>query len=219
MTKNSRAGFSLVELMVSVAIIGVLSSIAVPNIMRYVAKSKQAEVKTMLASLYASEKAFYATYTTYDPRIILVGYTPEGGLRYNVGFGSGGDIADASNGYIIAAGALAVRTTLDYCRPISSGGKKGGGGPAPVTFDSKECATLTGANGQLPDTIPAVVANVANATAVVNKVNGTFLAAGTSSILQGSQADVWTMDQNKLLSNVQSGLVAGSAPAPAGGGK
>lgn len=51
-------GFSLVELMVVVAIIGILAAIAVPNFQRFTAKSKQAEAKATLSALYSSTRAF-----------------------------------------------------------------------------------------------------------------------------------------------------------------
>ena len=67
-TRNSwskQSGFSLVELMVVVAIIGVLASLAVPRFKTFQAKARQAEAKTNLAHLYTLQQSFHADYDTY----------------------------------------------------------------------------------------------------------------------------------------------------------
>ena len=58
MPKNSNKGFTLPEIMAAVAIIGILSSIAVPNYVGQVCRSKSSEAITSIGSL----KAIIATY-------------------------------------------------------------------------------------------------------------------------------------------------------------
>lgn len=52
-------GFTLVELMIVVAIIGLLASIAVPSFMKYLAKAKSAEADQMLEKIATGARAYF----------------------------------------------------------------------------------------------------------------------------------------------------------------
>ncbi len=58
-----QSGFTLVELMVVVAIIGLLSAVAIPNFQKYQARTKTTEGKLQLAAIYAAEASFYSITT------------------------------------------------------------------------------------------------------------------------------------------------------------
>lgn len=62
---NKEQGFSLVELMIVVAIIGVLSALAIPKFQTFQAKARMAESKTNLNSLYTLEESYFADNDTY----------------------------------------------------------------------------------------------------------------------------------------------------------
>lgn len=57
---RSNKGFTLIELMIVVAIIGILAAIAIPNFLQYQLKSKQSEAKVNLGAIKTSEIAFNA---------------------------------------------------------------------------------------------------------------------------------------------------------------
>ncbi len=97
--KNQK-GFTLIELMIVVGIIGILVAIAAPNFSRYQSKARQSEAKIALAAVYGSEKGFYSEYAAYISSMDAIGYSPEGARRfYSVGWsGSVGTITGYSGG-------------------------------------------------------------------------------------------------------------------------
>ncbi len=57
---KEQKGFTLIELMIVVAIIGILAAIAIPNFLQYQMKSRQSEAKTNLQAIKTSEVSFQA---------------------------------------------------------------------------------------------------------------------------------------------------------------
>ncbi|ATB49921.1 type IV pilin protein PilA [Corallococcus macrosporus] len=75
-------GFTLIELMIVVAIIGILAAIAIPNFIKFQARSKQSEAKTNLKALYTAQKAFFSEKDRYSNFANEIGFAPERGNRY-----------------------------------------------------------------------------------------------------------------------------------------
>ncbi len=97
-----RSGFTLIELMIVVAIIAFLAMVSVPTFTRFLAKAKRAEAYMNLSSIYAAEKAHWAEHGTYSNVLYGeggIGWKPEGykggGQRenfyYTYGFGNGSE--------------------------------------------------------------------------------------------------------------------------------
>ena len=74
-------GFTLIELMIVVAIIGILAAIAIPNFLRYQAKTKQSEAKTNLGAIFTSQVTYFGEQDTYA-NVSNIGWAPEGTTRY-----------------------------------------------------------------------------------------------------------------------------------------
>ncbi len=84
-----RAGFTLIELMIVVAIIGILAAIAIPNFIKFQSRSKQGEAKANLKSLFTSQRSYFQEKDKYLETINDIGFGPERGNRYAYWAGGG----------------------------------------------------------------------------------------------------------------------------------
>ena len=77
-----KRGFTLIELMIVVAIIGILAAIAIPDFLKFQAKARQSEAKTNLASVATSQIAYFAEHNNWGESFNRVGWAPQGSAKY-----------------------------------------------------------------------------------------------------------------------------------------
>ncbi len=134
---NRKRGFTLIELMIVVAIIGILAAIAIPNFLRFQLRSKTGEARTNLAAIRTAEESYFAEYGTYVgatdyPGALLtskqvwtpatthgfeiMGWAPEGSVFYSYAVGT-----NNADYMAVAAGDLDGDTTTSdfaYIHPV-----------------------------------------------------------------------------------------------------
>ena len=184
---SKQKGFTLVELMVVVAIIGILAAIAIPNYQRYQARTRQSEAKVALSSVYTSEQGFTAEWGTYSSCIKRIGVTGDSVTKryYTFGFGIGA-------------------ATATSCGP---------GGNSDCNYytysgTTKYTACTAGANevsfaGTAKVNVAYTIATDAGNTTIGQNW---FVASAQGNVSVDNISDFWTIDHNKTLVNVVGGI-------------
>ncbi|MCC6810810.1 MAG: prepilin-type N-terminal cleavage/methylation domain-containing protein [Deltaproteobacteria bacterium] len=128
--KAMQRGFTLIELMIVVAIIGILAAIAIPNFNRFQAKSKQSEAKTNLKAIFTAAKARVAEKDDYANPVgatafTQIGWAPEPGNRYLYNYAGATIARDARFGgaapACVAGTATAVGATPKEFMAVACG--------------------------------------------------------------------------------------------------
>jgi len=75
-------GFTLIELMIVVAIIAILAAIAIPNFMSFVIKTKRSEAKYNLSAIYTAELSYFGEANAFSNSFQTIRWRPEGTIYY-----------------------------------------------------------------------------------------------------------------------------------------
>jgi type IV pilus assembly protein PilA len=142
--RNTERGFTLIELMIVVAIIGILTAIALPNFLTYQAKSRQAEAKVGLSAIFTSVIAYRSEspYQSYAPAALSeIGWLPSGVSRYSFWYQDGVNVATGAGTTINRfSGTSAATLPCNVTVAPASGG---------LTVAASSSGFTAGANGNI----------------------------------------------------------------------
>jgi len=93
-----QSGFTLIELMVTVAIVGILAAIAYPSYQSYLLRGNRAEGQAMLNDAAARQERFYAQNLAYVTSTADLGKL---GMRNTTGTGSSTSVASDTGKYVL----------------------------------------------------------------------------------------------------------------------
>jgi type IV pilus assembly protein PilA len=164
-------GFTLLELMVVIALISILSSIAVPTFLEMEGRAKQAEAKTNLRALYNAEKAYFAENNSFTTLVRQVGFNIERSNRYQYNLASTTITDDRSTTSVIVTNTTNA-ISIDTFRGFSFG-------------TGASAATLVTA-GVCGGNIAWGLANLASGEAV-------FTGGAQANIDSDATLDLWTI--------------------------
>lgn len=145
--KEMKAGFTLIELMVVVAIIAFLSMISIPSLTKFLAKAKRSEAYVNLGSLAMAQKAYWAEHGTYATALNgpdSLNWKPQGNFQYTYGFATG---TNGVNHFIGKLGTAASALTGSQISPdgfkiYAAGDIDGDGEPDILSVDENSVITL-----------------------------------------------------------------------------
>jgi type IV pilus assembly protein PilA len=142
--RTTESGFTLIELMIVVAIIGILTAIALPNFLTYQAKSMQSEAKVGLSAIFTSAVAYRSEspYQSYAPATLSeIGWLPSGVTRYSFWYQDGVNVATGAGTTISQfSGTSAATLPCNVTVAPASGG---------LTVAASSSGFTAGANGNI----------------------------------------------------------------------
>ena len=199
-TLNNQKGFSLVELMVVVAIIGILAVIGIPQYQKFMAKARQAEAKTHLNGIFQGETSYFTEYNSFTVSMKNIGAGAVGQqLRYDAGFAGLNACANITAAGVPAEFIGAADDSNNLHDPLVNNGIAGWAYWAPA-FGETDTAAV---GASICDNAPGAGAPPTfTATAWGNPTNVNGAAPNNAA----NNLDQFTMTNNRLLTYSSVGL-------------
>ncbi len=175
---------SLAELLVVVAIVGILGAVAVPNFQAFMAKAKQAYAKSELAGIFVGQKTYFIENDTYHSNLPFTGFVADGYPMQNNGC-PGALLPNFRRFYTVGFGTDAPPGPAQVNAPSMSGVAP------PLACNLYNNRTSYFDSSEI---VPAVLPNTTGA-------RPTQFRAGARGKIGNAPFDYWTIDENRNLFN------------------
>jgi len=113
--KNKSRGFTLIELMIAIVIVGILTAIAVPNFTGYMREARRTDAIVMLLEVAGEQEKFYSENNAYADKMGVLGY---GAVTANT-------VASPDGHYNVTVSAQTAGTFTLTAAPVANGAQDG----------------------------------------------------------------------------------------------
>ena len=104
---TSAFGFTLIELMITVAIVGLLAAVALPSYTQYIVRAGRADAQDKLTEVIYQQERFYTRNRTYTMDLTQLGYATD-------------PLVSDENLYNLTAGTCEAGTSIALCVNITA---------------------------------------------------------------------------------------------------
>ena len=108
---SRRTGFTLIEMLIVVVVIGVLAAIAIPKFAATKDKAKVASLKTDVRNSETAEETYFSNYAAYGTFAQL-----QAASNFSLSTGNTMAITAATNGYTVAANNGSISSAITSCK-------------------------------------------------------------------------------------------------------
>jgi prepilin-type N-terminal cleavage/methylation domain-containing protein len=198
----SNKGFSLIELLIAVVIVGVLSTVGVPQYRKMVFKSKKSEAQIILGTIFTAESAFFNEYGAYGNNLRKMGASIDGSQWYVGGFNNA---ASATCTSFLTAGitpttALVATVPSFYAADPLPGGLIGLGIDAAGQLTGTRQICQTSATYRVDNSVsPRIFTAFASANLISSDAAATCVSAGSPN------CDIWQITHLNSITNTSDG--------------
>lgn len=136
--RNKKSGgFSLVELLIVIAIIGIIAAIAIPSYSSYMTKTRRIDGTSFLIEVAGEQFRFFSEYNRYATSMDELGYGTGATADSEEGFYTLSIVSDTPTSYVLTA------------TPVATGPQSNDAECGSLTLNSSEQKGVTGTSNAL----------------------------------------------------------------------